>query len=87
MRPCEFGIPTVYKPSETIRTLRRLFASYNLLNRQICMLKNTNQAMLTEDGVTLSSDERSRLFKAICYGLSLNRKSGSAGESSRQVLR
>ena len=27
------------------------------------MLKNTIQAMLTEDGVTLSSDERSRLFK------------------------
>ncbi|MBS3763845.1 MAG: hypothetical protein KGZ25_11155 [Planctomycetes bacterium] len=26
----EFGIPTVYKPSETIRTLRRLFASYTL---------------------------------------------------------
>jgi transposase len=23
----EFGIPTVYRPSETIRTLRRLFAS------------------------------------------------------------
>ncbi|MFW5777434.1 MAG: hypothetical protein ACOCZB_09140, partial [Spirochaetota bacterium] len=34
----EFGIPTVYKPSETIRTLRRLFAAYNLLNRQIRMV-------------------------------------------------
>ena len=33
MHPCEFGIPTVHKPSETIRTLRRLFASYTLLNR------------------------------------------------------
>ena len=40
----EFGIPTVYKPSETIRTLRRLFAAYNLLNRQIRMLKNAIQA-------------------------------------------
>lgn len=59
----EFGIPTVYKPSETIRTLRRLFAVYNLFNRQIRMLKNTIQAMLTEDGVTVSSTERSRLFK------------------------
>jgi hypothetical protein len=29
----EFGIPAVYKPSETIRTFRRLFAGYNLLNR------------------------------------------------------
>jgi hypothetical protein len=63
MHPCEFGIPTVYKPSETIRTLRRLFAGYNLLNRQIRMLKNTIQAMLAEDGVTVSSNDRSRLFK------------------------
>lgn len=59
----EFGIPTVYKPSETIRTLRRLFAGFSLLNRQIRMLKNTIQAMLTEDGVTVSSTDRSRLFK------------------------
>ena len=57
MRPREFGIPTVYKPSETVRTLPRLFASYNLLNCQICMLKNTIQMMLTEDVVTLSSTE------------------------------
>jgi transposase len=59
----EFGIPTVYKPSKTIRTLRRLFAGYNLLNRQIRMLKNTIEAMLAEDGVTMSSTERSRVFK------------------------
>jgi hypothetical protein len=39
--PDEFGIPTVYKPSETIRKLRRLFAGYNLLNRQIRIVKNT----------------------------------------------
>jgi hypothetical protein len=32
----------------------------NLLNRQIRMLKHTIQAMLTEDGVTVSSDERYR---------------------------
>jgi transposase len=25
----EFGIPTVHKPNEVIRTLHRLFASYN----------------------------------------------------------
>ena len=58
----EFGIPTVYKPSETIRTLRRLFATYNLLNRQIRMLKNAIQAMLTDDGVVLTSAQLSRLF-------------------------
>ena len=59
----EFGIPTVYKPSETIRTLGRLFASYTLLNRQIRMLKNPIEAMLAEDGMTVSSTDRSRLFK------------------------
>jgi transposase len=58
----EFGIPTVYKPSETIRTLRRLFATYNLLNRQIGMLKNAIQAMLLDDGVVLSGSQLSRLF-------------------------
>ena len=58
----EFGIPTVYKPSETIRILRRLFATYNLLNRQIRMLKNAIQAMLTDDGVVLTSGELARLF-------------------------
>ena len=58
----EFGIPTVYKPSATIRTLRRLFATYNLLNRQIRMLKNAIQAMLTDDGVVLTSTQLSGLF-------------------------
>jgi transposase len=78
MRPCEFGIPTVYKPNETIRTLRRVFASYNLLNRQIRMLKNTIQATLTEGRVTLSSNERSRLFKgkeSVCNILGVHRLS------------
>lgn len=59
----EFGIPTVYKPSETIRTLRRLFAAYNLLNRQIRMVKNAIQATLLDDGVVLTTSERNRLFR------------------------
>ena len=58
----EFGIPTVYKPSEGIRTLRRLFTTYNLLNRQIRMLKNAIQAMLLDDGIVVTTSERSRLF-------------------------
>ena len=40
----EFGIPTVYKPSETIRTLRTLFAAYNLLNRQILPLRRMTRS-------------------------------------------
>ena len=58
----EFGIPTVYKPCETIRTLRRLFTTYNLLNRQIRMLKNAIQAMLLDDGIVITLSERSGLF-------------------------
>jgi transposase len=60
----EFGIPTVYKRNETIRTLRRLFATYNLLHRQIRVLKNAIQAMLTDDGVILPGWElfRKRQF-------------------------
>ena len=45
----EFGIPTVYKPKETIRTLRRLFSTHNLLNRQLRMVWNALQAMLLAD--------------------------------------
>lgn len=58
----EFGLPTVYKPSETIRTLRRLFAAYELLNRQIRMHKNAVQAQLRDDGITLSTSERTRMW-------------------------
>lgn len=58
----EFGIPTVYKPSKTIRTLRRLFSTYNLMNRQIRMLKNALQAILLDDGVILTGTQLSRLF-------------------------
>jgi transposase len=60
----EFGVPTVYKPSEAIRTLRRLFATYQQLNRQIRMVKNATQAMLRDDGITLSKSQRTRLWKA-----------------------
>lgn len=59
----EFGIPTVDKPSETIRTLRRLFTAYNLLNRQIRMVKNAIQATLLDDGVVLTTSEHDRRFR------------------------
>ena len=64
----EFRVPTVYQPSETVRTLHRLFASYALLNQWTRMLKNTIQATLTEDGMTVSSTERSRLFNSKQFG-------------------
>ena len=42
----EFGIPTVYKPTGVVRELRKLFAEYYLLNRQIATHKNNAQAIL-----------------------------------------
>lgn len=59
----EFGLPTIYKPSIAVRELRKLFTCYNLLNRQIRMLKNGIQALLTENGITLEEAERKLLLK------------------------
>ena len=58
----EFGIPTVYKPDVVIRELRKLFTQYNLLNRQIRMLKNSVQALLAENGLTVTSEGKSKLM-------------------------
>lgn len=59
----EFGLPTIYKPSIAVRELRKLFTYYNLLNRQIRMLKNGIQALLTENGINLEEAERKLLLK------------------------
>jgi len=60
----EFGIPTVYKPSGVIRELRKLFAQYCALNRQITRLKNGLQAIFVENGVELKREGKARLFPA-----------------------
>jgi len=57
----EFGIPTVYKPSVAVRELRRLFSQYYLLNRQVTLLKNTIQAILAENGVSLTYCQKTML--------------------------
>jgi transposase len=59
----EFGLPTIYKPSIAVRELRKLFTYYNLLNRQIRMLKNGIQALLTENGIKLEEADRKALLK------------------------
>jgi transposase len=48
----EFGIPTVYKPDVVIRELRKLFSQYQLLNRQIRMLKNNIQVIVVDNWIT-----------------------------------
>jgi transposase len=58
----EFGIPTVYKPDVVIRALRKLFSQYQLLNRQIRMLKNNIQAIVVDNGITLTKDKKNALL-------------------------
>jgi transposase len=58
----EFGIPTVYKPAVVVRELRKLFAQYCLLNRQIATHKNNAQAIFVENGVELKRELKRRLF-------------------------
>ncbi len=58
----EFGIPTVCKPTGVVRELRKLFAQYCLLNRQIATHKNNAQAILVKNGVELKKELKSRLF-------------------------
>ncbi len=55
----EFGVPEVYKPSQTVRELRKLFAQYGNLNKYICKLKNNIQSTLLDNGVVLSADDKS----------------------------
>ena len=58
----EFGIPCVYKPSAITRELGKLFSQYELLNRQIRMLKNNIQALLAENGIVIASEEGAHLL-------------------------
>jgi transposase len=60
----ELGIPTVNKPSAVVRELRRLFAQYCLLNRQVATLKNNAQAIFVDNGVELKKADKHRLFAA-----------------------
>jgi transposase len=59
----EFKLPAVYKPSKTIRELRRLFSQYQLLNEQITQYKNTIQAIFLENGIALKTTQKMELFK------------------------
>jgi transposase len=58
----EFGLPTVYKPSIAVRELRRLFTCYDLITRQIRMVKNGIQAILVENGIELKAGEKNKLL-------------------------
>lgn len=76
----KYGIPTVYKPTMVIREMRKLYSQYQMLNRQIRVLKNSLQAILTENGIHLTGAEKNRLLsvrhgKEIVRGLELTHAS------------
>ena len=58
----EFGIPTAWKQAVVVRELRKLFAQFCLLNRQIAMHTNNAQAIFVENGVELKKELKCRLF-------------------------
>jgi transposase len=87
----EFGIPTVYKPDGVIRDLRKLFSMYQLLNRQIRMLKNNIQAVLSENGIYLTTERKNQLLSAkhgmeIANELELTRASELSVQSCLELL-
>ncbi len=58
----EFGLPVVHKPSSEVRELRRLFSLHGNLNKHLVMLKNSIQAVVTENGKVLTAEEKKQLF-------------------------
>jgi len=87
----KYGMTTVYKPSVTIRELRRLFSMYQLLNRQIRVLKNNIQAVLSENGISLNRERKNRLLsprhgKKAVEEIELTHASGVSVNSSLEML-
>jgi len=87
----EFGIPEVYKPDTVVRELRKLFAEYSLLNRQIAMHKNNAQAILVDNGVELKKERKKRLFGPesgieVLEEMNVSAASGVCLEVTLQVL-
>lgn len=76
----EFGIPTVNKPAVVVRELRKPFAQYCLLNRQIATHKNNAQAIFVENGVELKRELKRRLF-APESGLGLLKETNTSAAS------
>jgi len=81
----EFGLPVVYKPVREVRELRRFFSVYTSLNKHLVMLKNSVQAILTENGVVPSKEEK-KLLLSEKTGLSLLEKL-NISEASRISVR
>ena len=73
------------------KLLWKLFSQYQLLNRQIRVLKNSIQAIVLDNGITLTKDEKNALLllkygKDILKRLELPRTSGISIEGSLELL-
>ena len=55
-------LPTSPEPEVVVRALRKLFAQYCALNRQITRLKNNAQAIFVDNGVELKRELKKRPF-------------------------
>ncbi len=87
----EFGISTVYKPDVVIRDLRKLFSQYQLFNKQIRVLKNSIQAIVVDNGITLPKEEKNTLLlpkygKELLKRLELPHASGICIRGSLELL-
>jgi len=58
----KFGLPLVYKPSALTRELRKLYAQYQVLNKQIRVYKNNIQSVLADNGLVLPRVEKNHLL-------------------------
>ena len=58
----EFGLPLVHTPSGLIRELRKLYAQYQVLNKQIRVYKNHIQSVLADNGIVLPKVEKNHLL-------------------------
>jgi hypothetical protein len=61
---CYILHPYKFKIIRAIRELRRLFSQYYLLNRQVILMKNTIQAILGDNGVSLNYRQKTLLSSA-----------------------
>ena len=87
----EFGISSACKPSGLTRELMKPFSEYELRNRQIRLLKNNIQAILTENGSVICSKEVLHLISPqegaeLLRKLDISEASRIGVEVSQQVL-
>jgi transposase len=56
------AFPTVYKPTLSIRRLRRMFSGHETLKKSLVQLKNTIIGMLRDSGLRMTVEQHKHLF-------------------------